>query len=106
MAPERILPTTRPATVVTPLILIQGSELARTWLVDSITVRKEVNRIAWAKLVILDGDSASGAFAASNETLFIPGADIEIKCGYQNETFTLFKGLIISHGVKLRSNAS
>lgn len=106
MAPERILPTTRPATVVTPLILIQGRELARTWLVDSITIRKEVNRIPWAKLVILDGDSASGAFAASNETLFIPGGEIEIKCGYQNETFTLFKGLIINHGVKLRSNAS
>jgi len=106
MAQERTLPTNRPATVVSPVILIEGSELARTWLVDSITIRKEINRIPWAKIVILDGDSSSGSFPASNDQLFIPGQKIEIKCGYQNETFTLFKGLILNHGVKMRSNAS
>jgi len=106
MAQERTLPTNRPATVVSPIILIEGSELARTWLVDSITIRKEINRIPWAKIVILDGDTSSGAFAASNAQLFIPGQEIEVKCGYQNETFTLFKGLILTHAVKMRSNAS
>ncbi len=106
MAQERTLPTNRPATVVSPVILIEGSELARTWLVDSITIRKEINRIPWAKIVILDGDPSSGSFAASNDQLFIPGQKIEIKCGYQNETFTLFKGLILNHAVKMRSNAS
>ncbi len=106
MAQERTLPTNRPATVVSPVILIEGSELARTWLVDSITIRKEINRIPWAKIVILDGDPSSGSFAASDDQLFIPGQKIEIKCGYQNETFTLFKGLILNHAVKMRSNAS
>jgi len=106
MAQERTLPTNRPATVVTPLILIEGGELARTWLVDSITVRKEVNRVPWAKVVILDGSAAGGAFTASNAPLFVPGKTIEVRCGYQNETFPLFKGLIINHAVKLRGNGS
>lgn len=106
MVQERTLPTNRPATVVTPVILIEGSELARTWLLDSITVRKEVNRVPWAKIVILDGNPSSEAFTASNDQLLIPGREIEIKCGYQNETFTIFKGLIINHAVKLRSSGS
>jgi len=106
MVQERTLPTNRPATVVSPIILIEGSELARTWLVDSITIRKEINRIPWAKIVILDGDPSSGVFAASNDRLFIPGQEVEVKCGYQNEAFTLFKGLILNHAVKMRSNAS
>lgn len=106
MPQERTLPTNRPATVVTPAILIEGIELARTWLVDSITIRKEVNRVPWAKIVILDGDASAGAFAASNDQLFIPGKNVEVKCGYQNETFSLFKGLIICHAVKLRANGT
>lgn len=106
MVQERTLPTNRPTTVISPVIMIEGSELARTWLIDSITIRKEVNRIPWAKVVILDGDPSSGAFAASDDQLFIPGQAIEVKCGYQNETFTVFKGLIINHAVKMRSNAS
>lgn len=106
MTQERTLPTNRPATVVTPIVLIEGSELARTWLIDSITIRKEVNRVPWAKIVILDGDPAAGAFAASNDQLFIPGKSIEVKSGYQNETFTLFRGVIITHTVKLRANGS
>ncbi|NTU52242.1 MAG: type VI secretion system tip protein VgrG [Chlorobiaceae bacterium] len=105
MPEERTIPTTRPATVVTPVILIDGSEIARTWQVDSITVRKEVNRIPWAKLVILDGDASAGAFAASNDSLFIPGKTIEVKCGYQSDLFTIFEGIILTHSVKLRSNS-
>ncbi len=106
MPEDRSIPTTRPATVVTPLVMIDGREIARTFLVDSITVRKEVNRVPWAKVVILDGNTSSGAFGASNEALFIPGKEIEIKCGYQNDTFTIFKGVIITHAVKLRGNAN
>ncbi|NLX19513.1 MAG: type VI secretion system tip protein VgrG [Desulfobulbus sp.] len=106
MAQDRVLPTSRPATVVSPVILIEDSELARTWQVDSITVRKEVNRVAWAKVIILDGDASSGVFTASNDQLFIPGKKIEIRCGYQNDLITLFKGIIISHSVRVRGQGS
>jgi len=106
MPQERNIPTNRPATVVTIGIKIDGNEIARTYQVDSITVRKEINRVAWAKLIILDGAPSEGSFRASNEQLFIPGKEIEILSGYQNDNYTLFKGLIVRHSVKLRGGGA
>lgn len=98
----RQVPTSRPATVVSTVILINNREIARTWQVDSLTVRREVNRISWAKVVLLDGNASSEKFTASNSPLFIPGNEIEIKSGYQQDYITLFKGIITQHGIKSR----
>ncbi|NTW50998.1 MAG: type VI secretion system tip protein VgrG [Chlorobiaceae bacterium] len=106
MPEDRSIATTRPATVVTPVVMIDGNEIARTWQVDSITIRKEVNRVPWAKVVILDGNASTGSFSASNDALFVPGKEIEVKCGYQNDIYSIFKGIIVCHAVKLRGNAN
>ncbi|MBN1340822.1 MAG: type VI secretion system tip protein VgrG [Bacteroidales bacterium] len=106
MPQDRTIPTGRPATVVTPVIKIDGNEVARTVLVESITVRKEVNRVPWAKVVILDGNPSDEKFEASDGDLFIPGKEIEIKCGYESDTHTLFKGIIIKHSVKARAGGA
>lgn len=106
MPQSRSIPTTKPASVVTPVIKIDGSEIARTFQVDSITVTKEMNRIPWAKIVLLDGEASAEKFQASNEALFIPGKEIEIKCGYQSDNFTIFKGIIIKHSIKIRSGGN
>lgn len=102
MPRKRTIPTSRPATVVTPVIRINGSEIAQTFLVDSITVSKEINRIPWAKIVLIDGESTGGDFQASNDELFIPGKEIEVLAGYQNDVYTIFKGVIITHSIKIR----
>lgn len=106
MPEERTIPTSRPATVVTPVVLIGGTQIDRTIQVDSITIRKEVNRVPWAKLVILDGDASSGNFSTGNGNLFVPGKEVEIQCGYQNDAKTLFKGIIVTHSVKVRSGGN
>lgn len=106
MPQSRSIKTSKPASVVTPVIKIDGSEIARTFQVDSITITKEMNRIPWAKVVLLDGEASAEKFGASNDKLFIPGKEIEIKCGYQNDTFTLFKGIIIKHSIKIRSGGA
>lgn len=106
MSQSRTIPATRPLSVVTPVIKIDGSEIARTFRVDSITVAKEVNRIPWAKIVLIDGETAGGNFQASNGNLFVPGKEIEILSGYQNDVFTIFKGLIIAHSLRIRSGGS
>lgn len=103
---RRQVPTTQSASVVSTVVLINGREIERTWQVDSITIRKEVNRISWAKVVLLDGDPSAEKFLASNSALFIPGKEIEIKCGYQQDYQTLFKGIITHHGIKARGNNS
>jgi Rhs element Vgr protein len=102
----RNIPTTRPASVVTSVIKIEGSEIARIFQVDSITVTKEVNRIPWAKVILLDGEASSENFQASNDALFIPGKKIEIKCGYQSDNNTIFKGIIIKMSIKIRAGGA
>ena len=106
MPQPRDIPTTKPATVVTPIIKIEGNEIARTMQVDSITISKEINRIPWAKVILLDGDASSENFKDGNDPLFIPGKKIEVKCGYQSDNFTIFKGIIIKMSVKIRSGGS
>ncbi|MDP3913784.1 MAG: type VI secretion system tip protein VgrG [Bacteroidota bacterium] len=106
MPQPRDIPTTRPASVVTSVIKIEGNEIARTFQVDSITVTKEVNRIPWAKVILLDGEASSENFQASNDALFIPGKKIEIKCGYQSDNNTIFKGIIIKMSIKIRAGGA
>jgi Rhs element Vgr protein len=106
MPQDRTIPSSRPATVVTPVVKIDGREIARTVLLESITVRKEVNRVPWAKVVIIDGNPSDETFQASDGDLFIPGKEIEIKCGYQSDTYTLFKGIIIKHSIKARAGGA
>ncbi len=105
MTGNRTIPTSRPATVVTPLIKIDGTDIARTFLVDSIVVNKEVNRIPQARVVLIDGDAARGDFQASDQGLFIPGREIEIHAGYQSDVYPVFKGIIIAHNLKIRGGA-
>ncbi|MGN6394805.1 MAG: type VI secretion system tip protein VgrG [Mucilaginibacter sp.] len=106
MPDSRTIETTRPATVVTPVIKIEGTEIPRTLQVEGLVIDKGVNRIASAKFIIIDGDAAGQQFAASNDALFIPGKNIEILCGYQSDVYTLFKGVIIKHNLKLRGSGS
>nr|WP_321357108.1 type VI secretion system tip protein VgrG [uncultured Draconibacterium sp.] len=104
MPETRVIPTARSADLVTYKILVEGEELSSTNQVLSITVQKEINRIPWAKIVLLDGDPAAQDFVLSNESFFVPGKDIEIKSGYHSEEETIFKGIVIRHNLKIRSD--
>lgn len=106
MPQPRNIATARPASVVTSVIKIEGNEIARTFQVDSITVTKEINRIPWAKVILLDGSASSENFEASNDALFIPGKKIEVKCGYQSDDNTIFKGIIIKMSIKIRAGGA
>jgi len=87
-------------------LLIDGTELPSTYQLLTISVEKEINRIPNAKIVLLDGDVANRDFALSNEDYFIPGKSIEIKAGYDSQNNTIFKGVVIQHNLKIRSNGA
>lgn len=106
MSAGRVLPTSRPASLVTFTLKIDGEALPRTYGILSIVVSKEINRIPSAQITIQDGDAASEDFPASNTDLFIPGKEIEILAGYHSEEAPVFKGIIIRHGLRIRSNGS
>ena len=106
MPEPRVIDTARSADLVTYKILVDGEEVSKTVQVMSILVEKEINRVPVAKIVMVDGDPASQDFTVSNQDLFLPGKEIEIKAGYHSDESSIFKGLVIKHNLKIRSTQS
>lgn len=104
MPEERVIQTSRSTDLVTFTIMVEGVELSSAYQVLAIAVEKELNRIPWARIVLLDGDPGAQDFVVSNEELFIPGKEVEIKAGYHSEEETIFKGIVITHNLKIRND--
>ena len=58
--------------------VIIGANICKLTALD---IRREVNRIPRANLVLLDGDAAKSEFVVSNSEHFALGKEIEIKEG-------------------------
>ncbi|MFN0195036.1 MAG: type VI secretion system tip protein VgrG [Aestuariivirga sp.] len=95
-------------SVVTATILSENAKIDAIHELISIDIRREVNRIPSANLILLDGDAAKRKFALSDAAYFEPGKEIEIKLRYESETqdATVFKGPVIRHGVEATANGS
>ncbi len=91
---------------VTYRILVDGKELPMSFELYSLTTHKEVNRIPFAKLVFRDGSAAEEDFEASNAPELSPGKEVEIQAGYDSKDATIFKGIIVKHGIKIREAQS
>ncbi len=103
MSEERIVPSPAIPDVVTFTILIDGEEVDKTINILSIMVLKEINKIPYAQLVIRDGSASLEDFELSAGDFFLPGKEIEVQVGYRSEESTIFKGVIIKHGIKKTS---
>ena len=87
-------------------IKIDGEAISKIYGVISIVVSKEINKISSANIIIQDGSASKQDFEISNEETFIPGKEIEILAGYRTDTDPIFKGIIIKHGIKVKSNGN
>jgi len=103
---DRTIATPANPDLATFTLKINGQEVPRTYQVMSVSVLKEVNKISYAKLVLLDGDPSKEDFEASNEELFIPGNEIEILAGYHLEEATIYRGVTIKHSLRIRKEGS
>src|SRR5258705_780794 len=106
MASQRTIPSNEAKSVSTFTILSGGTEVSKEYHVLSLVVNKEVNRIASANLIMLDGEAAKETFEISNKPEFEPGKEIEIKMGYRSNEETVFKGIVVKHGIKVRKKTS
>lgn len=89
-------------TVVTVTIKVGGSPVQLPNLI-SVYVNKEINKIPFAEIVITDGGvSEHTPFEISEKATFAPGSEVEILAGYKSVEKTIFKGIIIKHGLRLR----
>lgn len=98
--------TAKTPDLITFKVLSGGTELPGKYGVKNIVVEKEVNRIPYARIVILDGSAPEQDFKLSNENLLIPGKEIEITAGYHSEEETIFKGVVVKHNLKIRNGSS
>jgi len=87
--------------VVRVTLYSEGTALADTVLVMSVTVERAVNRVPSARLVIVDGNMPEKDFPISDAGDFKPGAAIKINAGYGPEEETIFEGIVIKHAVQI-----
>jgi Rhs element Vgr protein len=106
MPNERTIPSDKPKSVVTFTVLSAGAEVSKQYHLISIIINKEVNRIPVATLVYTDGELSKQTFELSSKADFEPGKEIEIKVGYSSDEKTVFKGIVIKHGIKVRKKNS
>ena len=87
-------------------ITVEGQVVPRTQQLLSLTISSAVNRIASARLVLLDGAASRSDFELSSEETFVPGARIQIAAGAGGDTHQLFTGLVVGHAIKLRDRVA
>lgn len=103
---NRLVPTPDAADLPSSTILIDGEVISATYRIVAISVSHEAHKVPEAKLVLLDGDVSTETFDASNADNFLPGKEIEIKAGYHGSEDTIFKGIIVKHGIKILQGQS
>ncbi len=106
MPNERTIPSAQAKTVVTTTVLSGGAEVTKKYQILSLVVTKELNRISSAIILIADGEPSKESFEVSSQSEFEPGKEIEIKCGYRSDEETVFKGIVVRHGIKVRKKHS
>lgn len=88
-------------------VTANGAVLPDTVQVQHLRVHKQINRIASARLTLYDGNASGEAFTISSSNLLLPGTAIVITAGYHNTAEqTLFKGIVVKHGVRVKSDGS
>lgn len=106
MSTASTIPTPATPDVCTVGIFIEGTEIPGEIHVLSLSVNRELNRIPFAVVQILDGEASKSTFMVSNGDSFIPGKKIEIKLGYRSSNDSVFKGIIVKNNLRIRKNGS
>ena len=82
-------------------ILLNGNAMNGEYKVVSLNASKSFNKISSAKVTIADGELQPQDFPiSSKDDGLIPGSEIEISVGYHTQAKTIFKGIIVKHGIK------
>jgi Rhs element Vgr protein len=94
-------PDSRPTHLTTFTVKAAGAPLPDTYAIVSIEIRRELNRVPKATIVLSDGDPSAQTFAVSEDATLIPGVEVEISGGYSSKETILFKGLVTRHRVEV-----
>lgn len=98
---SRIIPRDSVYDIATFKLLSDGKDITHDYAVLSLSVNREVNRLPSARVVLSDGSAAAETFEASEGNDLIPGKELEIALGYDGNDQTVFKGVVVKHGLKV-----
>lgn len=90
------------SVVTATIVNAAKGALPQTYSLMSVDVRRELNRVPQASLVLLDGDAAQRKFELSDTDFFAPGAVIQIKLRHEGETrdVIVFMGKVVRHRIE------
>ena len=94
-------PIAEDTSLISFTITSNGSDIPTTYEVLDIRIEQHINRIAQAEITLRDGSAADLTFEVTDSDNFKPGAEIEIKLGYQTQTESVFKGIVVKQTVKI-----
>lgn len=75
-------------------ITVNGSALRESYQVVFVEVEENVNKLPYAYVEILDGDTAAQEMKVTSELNPKHGDDLQIEVGYHQDLDTIFKGVI------------
>ncbi|WP_417591683.1 type VI secretion system tip protein VgrG [Owenweeksia hongkongensis] len=88
------------------IITSDGQEIPDAYQVSEINIRQKVNRIAEAEIELFDGNPAEQNFEIAESKTFVPGAEIEIKLGYDSKNDSVYKGVVVKQTLRVSSSGS
>lgn len=94
--------------VVVATVTSEGQKLDPAVELLSFEIRRELNRIPEATVVVRDGHVAARRFKVSNAAFFEPGKRITLMARNEGESedIVLFEGLVLRHAIESRARAS
>jgi len=98
----------KPSTsgLVNCVLTSDGTEVPSSIEIVSVATYKDINRIPYATISIVDGNVADQSFDGIENDLLKPGKELEIKAGFDSDSSTIFKGIITQVGLKVTSKNS
>jgi Rhs element Vgr protein len=81
-------------------IKVKGKKINDEYQISDVYIHKAVNEVSTARFEILDGDFMNGTFPISDSG-FAPGDAVEILLGYHEKEKSVYKGIIVGHGLKI-----
>ncbi len=84
-------------------ILVDGSEIKEFYEVETVEIDRRVNKVPFARVVLVDGSPEESTFEISETTDFVPGNTVTIKLGYHLKETQAFEGIITSHNLSVKS---
>lgn len=87
-------------------VKVNGTAVPRTHQLLAASVVNTANHIASARLAYRDGAADVSDFTLSNDSLFVPGAEVEVQAGAGSQMDTLFKGIVVRQRLKVRDQSA